>query len=203
MSALSLRERNKQDKRHRIKVAAEQLFTEKGFDSATTRGIADQAQVALSTLFLYATDKRDLLFLACNDGLEKTTLDAIADVSSDAPLIDQFTVFFRHVYIHFGRNKRLSRDFLRELTFYKTGKNNARYLQIRERTISQIRKLVRNAKQSGEIAATLDDAVVAQMIFFLVAADLRRWLGDEDSTPENGVQYLRKMLEILFTGLSP
>ena len=66
---LGLRERNKLDKLQRIKHAARTLFIEKGFDETTTREIARRAGVALGTLFLYATDKRDLLFLICTDEL--------------------------------------------------------------------------------------------------------------------------------------
>ena len=67
---ISVRERNRRDKLQRITAAARALFVEKGFDETTTREIARRADVALGTLFLYATDKRDLLFLICTDELE-------------------------------------------------------------------------------------------------------------------------------------
>ncbi len=51
---LRLRESNKLQKLRRIKSAAAALFTEKGFDAATTRDIARRARVAKGTLFLYA-----------------------------------------------------------------------------------------------------------------------------------------------------
>ena len=63
---ISVRERNRRDKLQRITAAARALFVEKGFDETTTREIARRADVALGTLFLYATDKRDLLFLICH-----------------------------------------------------------------------------------------------------------------------------------------
>ena len=72
-SSIGVRERNRIDKLQRITEAARTLFVEKGFDETTTREIARRANVALGTLFLYATDKRDLLFLICTDELEDLT----------------------------------------------------------------------------------------------------------------------------------
>jgi len=59
-ATIGVRERNKAERRRRIKEAALAAFTEKGYDRATTREIAKLAGVAQGTLFLYARDKRDL-----------------------------------------------------------------------------------------------------------------------------------------------
>ena len=67
------RERNKIDKLRRIKDAARELFIEKGFDDTMTREIAIRAGVGLGTIFIYAANKRDLLFLIVNDELENIT----------------------------------------------------------------------------------------------------------------------------------
>src|SRR5215472_18786691 len=72
------RERNKLDKLKRIKAAARELFLEQGYDSATTREIARRADVGLGTLFSYASDKRDLLFLIYNDMQEALTRTAFS-----------------------------------------------------------------------------------------------------------------------------
>jgi AcrR family transcriptional regulator len=73
VSGLRQRERNKLDKLRRIKAAARELFREQGYDNATTREIARRADVGLGTLFSYASDKRDLLFLIYNDMQEALT----------------------------------------------------------------------------------------------------------------------------------
>src|SRR5262245_44638568 len=57
------RARKKRDKLERLRAAAWELFATKGFDATTTREIAERAGVATGTLFLYAKDKPDLLFL--------------------------------------------------------------------------------------------------------------------------------------------
>src|SRR5438093_2985297 len=64
---LGLREKHKIDKLRRIRSSARKVFLEKGFDAATTREVAEIAEVSHATVFLYAKDKRDLLFLVFND----------------------------------------------------------------------------------------------------------------------------------------
>ena len=80
-SATGRRERNRQDKRERIRDAAEDLFNECGYDAATTRDIARRAGVSLGTLFNYADDKRDLIFLIWVDRLDRITAEAFAGLS--------------------------------------------------------------------------------------------------------------------------
>src|SRR5687767_14774639 len=87
MTALTLRERGKADKRKRIQAAARRLFSTRGFDATSIRQIAERAHVGLATLFLYATDKRDLLFLAGNDDLELLSEAAFNKVDYAAPLL--------------------------------------------------------------------------------------------------------------------
>src|SRR5438128_2727154 len=89
-----LRERNKLDKRQRIRAAAGELFTKLGYGAATLRQIAKRAHVGLGTLFNYADDKRDLVFLIFNDELEALTDAALAAPRADEPLIDQLMAVF-------------------------------------------------------------------------------------------------------------
>ena len=62
-----LRERNKADKLRRIKAAARELFTKKGYEATTTREIAELAGVSVGTVFVYAKDKGDLVCLMAID----------------------------------------------------------------------------------------------------------------------------------------
>ena len=117
-ASLGQREKNKIDKLRRIKEAARELFLSKGFDDATTREIALRAGVGIGTVFIYADNKRDLLFLVANDELEETTSKAEASVRDDASCLQNLLTVFRHHYEFFGRQPELSRLMLREMTFY-------------------------------------------------------------------------------------
>ena len=60
------RERAKQDKRERIMAAARELFAERGVGGVTTQQVADRADVAIGTLYLYAATKAELLIMVQN-----------------------------------------------------------------------------------------------------------------------------------------
>jgi len=60
------RERAKEDKRRRIMDAARTLFAEHGVGGVTIQQIADRADVAIGTLYLYASTKAELLILVQN-----------------------------------------------------------------------------------------------------------------------------------------
>ena len=60
------RERAKQHKRERIMAAARELFAEHGVGGVTTQQVADRADVAIGTLYLYAATKAELLIMVQN-----------------------------------------------------------------------------------------------------------------------------------------
>lgn len=200
---MTLRELNKMDKFRRIRAASRELFASQGFDATTTRQIADRAQVGLTTLFLYASDKRDLLFLACNDDLAELTERAFADVPPDLPLVDQLVVAFRHFFIFYAENRTLSRDLLRELTFFTSGQQSEHFQRTRATTIARIAALVDGAKARGIVDSSQATEAIAEVLFFVFAAQVRRWLGGERITPEAGVQRLRALLNVVDQGLAP
>ena len=82
--APGLRERNKRQKHQRIRAAAGDLFTRRGYEATTMRQIAQRAHVGLGTLFNYADDKRDLVFLIFNDELAALTDTALRAPRPDA-----------------------------------------------------------------------------------------------------------------------
>lgn len=201
MRAVSLREQNKSDKLRRIQEAARHLFSTRGFDQTSTREIADHARVGLATLFLYAADKRDLLFLAANDDLELLTRTAFAEVNYDTPLLDQLVEIFRHFFDFYAKNRLFSRDLLRELTFYTSGQQSERFQATRRATIACVEKMVSQARKRNAIRCASSDADIAEVIFYVFAADVRRWLGQEKTSIAAGLQHLRTLLAVVLTGL--
>ena len=131
----SLRARNKLEKLRRIKEAAQSLFIAKGFDDTTMREIAVRAGVGLGTIFLYAKDKRDLLFLTINEPLQHLTQQAEGAVDPEAPLIDNLLAIAKLHYRFFGEQPALARLALREMIFYDSGAQAASFQKTRERLI--------------------------------------------------------------------
>lgn len=200
-ASLTLRERNKKDKFQRIRAASRKLFTENGFEPTTTRQIAQEADVGLSTLFLYATDKRDLLFLVFNDELDDLTTRAFAGIDPALPLLARLETALRHFFQFYGQDKVLSRDLTREITFYTTGMQSERFQATRARTIDCIGELVSTARAKGEVLNSTPDAVIAKTLFYLLAAEIRMWLAGASENPEDGLAELMQRLRLVMFGL--
>lgn len=196
------RELNKEDKLRRIKEAARKLFVANGYDETSTRQIATRAGVALGTLFLYAANKRDLLFLAVNDELEDAALRAAAVVRRDATFLDNLLTAFRLLYQSFGREPSLSRLTLREMMFYDTGHQAKRFMKTRDRMVALCVEIVRIAQAKGEIGTTHDARKVGAVIFAIYQIEVRRWLTTRKVVVEDGVAQLRQSLEIVMTGVA-
>ncbi|HEY8578886.1 MAG TPA: TetR/AcrR family transcriptional regulator, partial [Beijerinckiaceae bacterium] len=176
VEAMGQRERNKADKLRRIKDATYELFTTKGFDETTTREIALRAGVGLGTVFTYADNKRDLLFLVANDDLEAAMGKARDSLAPGKPLAAALIDIFRPHYAFFARQPALSRLMLREMTFYDAGAQAARFKTTRENLLALIRTVVKAAKAEGSIASSRKDEEIAWVMFCIYQVELRRWV---------------------------
>ena len=198
---MSLREKKKLATRDRIRAAAAELFTRHGYGAATMRQIARRAHVGLGTLFNYAEDKRDLVFLIFNEELNAVTDVALAAPRPAQPLLDQLVAVFRAHYRWLAENPALARILLQELTFYSSGKQAATFHNIRQRLIDGIEGLIRKAQAERRIRSREDAALIARHIFFVYSASLRWWIAAPRPRPEAGVADLRKLLALQFDGL--
>src|SRR5262245_15856773 len=86
--SIGRREANKRDKLRRIRAAAKDAFLANGYEDAKLREIAESADVAFGTLFLYAESKQDLLLLLFDEELLALTERVIADSGSALALED-------------------------------------------------------------------------------------------------------------------
>src|SRR5690349_17460620 len=197
------RELNKEDKLRRIMGAARSLFVTKGYDETSTREIARAAGVAQATLFLYARNKRDLLFLTVNDDLELASHRAREAISRDGLFLDNLTTSLGVVYDFFGKERELARLVLREMTFYEAGAQGRRFTETRSRMISICREVTKIAQQKGEIGTMFETDRIGAVVFAIFQVEVRRWLAALPSPVADGLHQLRENLEILVQGLGP
>jgi AcrR family transcriptional regulator len=197
---LGRREQNKRDKLARIIVAARQLFTKKGFDATRISDIARRAKVAEGTVFIYAQDKRDLIFLAVNDEFEAVTNYAFVSVPLRAPLLDQLTELFRHYYIFYNRNQGLAHILLREIFFFGIGRQAARTKDAVSSTLVRLTAVIGAAQKTGEIRTTEDASQIARLLYSIYQIEVRRWVDNEPLDVDEGVATLRKMLALALRG---
>ena len=204
---LGLRERGKLEKRRRIKQAARAVFLDKGYEDATTREIATQADVAIGTLFVYAKDKRDLLMMIINDDLDQLN-EELAGQPWEGPLIDQLATFFGRRYAYWASEPRLARpavqetfDFLSRAT--GQGQETARFYGRRARIGELLESIIAAKQRAGRIGGAHAVADIASLCMTIYLTEVRRWLNDDDPQVDAGVARLRKLLALALSGVQP
>lgn len=200
---IGLRQQNKIEKRLRIKAAARDLFLKHGYDDATMREIARRAHVGLGTLFHYARDKRDLIFLIFNDELAAVTTEALAAPQPNQPLLEQLLAVFATHYYFFSREPDLSRLLLRELIFYSKGTQAAAFLETRGRLLAGIEAIVGNAQSEGRLGCRESASSLARNVFFVFSGHIRWWIAQPDPHPFAGLSDLKQSLMLQINGLDP
>jgi AcrR family transcriptional regulator len=197
------RERNKLDKLRRIKDAARELFVAKGFDDTTTREIAVRAGVGIGTIFVYAENKRDLLFLIANEDLETVTVRAEAAVTASASLMQNLLSVATLHYEFFARQPELSRLVLREMVFYESGAQAGRFQRTRERLITLFGRSVEIALAQKTVTSSETPQFVGWTIFAVFQVELRRWLSTDEPSLSAGVKALERALRLVISGIAP
>jgi AcrR family transcriptional regulator len=194
------REQNKSDKLRRIKDAARELFIARSFDETTTREIALKAGVGMGTIFLYADNKRDLLFLIANDDLTQITEKSTSAAPSGNSVLADFMNLFRLHYEFFGAQPELSRSMLREMTFYDSGKQARQFQTIRGRVLQHLESVVARAQERGEIRQDENAQFLGWVAFCIYQVELRQWLTADKPNLKTGLKRLEKALSIYLTG---
>ena len=192
---------NKLDKRARIRDAAWALFAEHGFPTTTTRAVAAKAGVASGTLFLYADDKADLLFLVFHDRLQDAITRSRATLNRNAGLVDQLLHVFAGIFAMYGETPALAAEFVRALPSAR-GRNAQEVNALTFSFFAHLAQMVREAQDRGEVDPAVDSLLAARNLFSLYLGALMSWVAGLVPTPEMALDpVLRDALLLQFQGL--
>ena len=198
-----LRAKNKAEKLQRIRKAARALFVKRGYDDTTMRDIAKRADVGFGTLFTYASDKRDLLFLIFNDELDDVVDSAFGRAAKEQIFLDQLVAYFSGFYIFFAPQPELSRVVLREMTLYLKGRQAEQFQASCGRMVGHLASFVTQAHDAKRLGTREAPLLVAQALLSTFASEIRRWIAADDPALKTGLTRLRRMLALQVTGLAP
>jgi AcrR family transcriptional regulator len=201
-----LRELGKSERQRRIKEAAKVVFGDVGYDKATTREIAHRAHVSIGTIFVYARDKRDLLFLVINDELNPVADLARRDLPEDKPVLDRLCALARPWYHYFADNLTFGRHAFREMTFYEPesedfGEQCARYRARMHRIESWHCEILAQGKERGELKFKGSAAVAGNLIYKVYLAEIRTWIHSAKPEVGQGIRTLRTKFAMVLDGL--
>jgi AcrR family transcriptional regulator len=191
-------ERNKQDKRERLIRAARTLFSAKGFEATTTGEIAALADVGKGTLFFHASSKEQLLVMVFQDDFGRTIDHAFATAAKSG-FLNQAMHVFNAMLVQNQRELELARIFARELAFVRDGRHGVD--AVMASYFAKMKELVERAQRRGEIAASVDAALLGFNLFALYFSFMVIWLGGGAPSPGGQSPSLRQMIEMQLAGI--
>lgn len=192
------RARNKEAKRARIVAAARKLFAEKGFEQTRMKALADEADVAVGTLYLYARDKVALAEMISHDDLALAVAEAF-DSLPRASVRAQFEHIFRIFYDVHRADLAVARIVVKQLALAEDQDGAARAARFMA-LLEAMASLVRAAQDSGQLRSDVDPIGLAEAAFGLHYFILVTWLADGGLAGEPH-ERLSAHLALLFKGL--
>jgi len=162
------------------------------------RSIAQDAGVAVGTLYTYFRDKVSIVEAISTESLTQETQRAFASLP-EAGLREQFAHIFAAFYEHHRGDMELARIALRELSMANDANSPLREQRFLELFMS-LSNLVAEAQARGEIVGDVDPFDVAVNAFALQYFYLVGWLAGQPAfdPPEPHVE---RALALLFRGL--
>lgn len=195
------REQNKAEKLKRIKEVAYSLFATRGYDQTTTAQIAHEAGIGIATLFFYADDKRDLLFLIFNEWFDTVLNEMERTDFSESKMVDALIKLLRPMYVHHRRSPKLSRATLRELNFFSSGKHSDAFNENNRRIHKLIEKIIRICIDRGEVASDINVEFAVEIVFATYQAEIRHFMAEDTGSIEGALDRLARMFALVVSGL--
>jgi len=151
----------KHDKRTAILVAALEIFSKNGFHKSTIRQIAEYADMAVGTIYLYFKSKNDILQEIFRRDIDEH-LDALFKKAETMNEVDALRMFFEDRFAHVSKNFKRMALFMHEARC--NGKlSGLLYKKIHEVMIAHISKFL-NAKIAEGKFRDIDAEEVAMVM---------------------------------------
>ncbi|MCU0905860.1 MAG: TetR/AcrR family transcriptional regulator [Rhodobacteraceae bacterium] len=199
---LSGTERGKRDKARRIREASRAMFLTKGFEDATIRDIARMAEVAQGTLFLYASSKRDLLFMLYNDLIEGACDECetipVAQLSLTETLLRITVIHLHRITDDLG----IARLSISNLNLYDKSSESLRFSQLYGRMLALISGEMRRRQAKGRLRADFEVELIATMAFTVLIEMFKVYLRSDLPDIRRVLQQTHDQLAVILRGLN-
>jgi AcrR family transcriptional regulator len=201
---LGRRERSKLDKRRRIREATREVFRRKGYEGATTREIAEMADIAIGTLFAYAADRRELLMMVVND--DRENLPTVEhDLADGKDVLGALMRFFEPRYRYWAKEPEFSRAVVQETVAYHLaeapGPEMARFYEGRRVLIENLALLFETGQRCGRIIKNVAAKDIASLFMTIYQGEVRQWLQTERPIAAAGLKRLRRSFSLALSGV--
>jgi AcrR family transcriptional regulator len=165
------------DKKQRIMEAAELLFRTRRYHETTLDEIAQKAGVAKGTLYLYFSDKEDLIFQAAVAGFDGMCDELRREEADHAPFRETLLRACENIGVFFKAKRPLFRIILSEGERSMEGGGGGglqkRWREHRRRMTDAVASIVARGMASGEIRPDVPKEVLAEYLLGLLRT--RSW----------------------------
>jgi len=187
------------DKYQRILDAAVSVFAEKGFHAARVSDVADRADVADGTIYLYFSNKEELLMTAINTAFDAFMRDARTQLDAVASAADKLRLLARLHLEALGSNRDLAVVLQMEL------RQSARFLapfshKHMVEYLGLVRAAIREGQTQGIFRPDLREKIAANCFFGALDEMVTSWVLDETNYPLSDVA--DSVVDIILLGLN-
>lgn len=189
-------ERRSRETRDKLLNAAQEIFLKKGYDSTTTREIAERADLGAGTFYVHFRDKRaiyDALVRRANREMHRRWLDARRPKMS---VEEQVVAALRVNFDYFRDNADLAR-----LILIEGPPVDAEYtMRLHSGIEAELHAILKDGIESGRVSE-IEPAILATVIMG-ISVVMGRWLLSPQP-PENAEEIEGEIIRFCLRGMRP
>ncbi|MBE0635765.1 TetR/AcrR family transcriptional regulator [Candidatus Bipolaricaulota bacterium] len=188
------------DNKEKISQAAVRVFSREGFHRARMKTIAQEAGVAVGTIYNYFKDKDDLLLSVFEAGI-RIRMDFLEELGrTSLPIRDQIQHLLESHFAQIREQQELAELILFE-RFHRGSRLRDRVLALQKLIIDQIAEFIRKGVAQGWVRPC-HPQVVAQALYDLVQTMTACWVF---STPDEEADIFasapKELADLIWMGL--
>jgi len=188
----------KQQTRRRLIAAAKALVAERGYEAATLRDVAAMAQVSTGAVFANFTDKADLFNQVIIEGYADLLVQMKRIEAAQAPthetLLDMFAAGYA---LHAGQASLVQAQM--GFSWSNNSVTEQRSRAGVRMIVAFLIEVLRKGVQAGELSATIDPVLIAEMAWDSYVANYRRAVFDGWALDTLRTR-IAKQIEVLLDG---
>lgn len=189
-----------QNTKERIRDAAVRVFSREGFDRANVKSIADEAGVAVGTIYNHYRDKDDLLISIFEEEFDERMSFLKELRGARLPVRDQVERLLGNHFARAREHRELAELLLYE-RFHRGGRLHERIVPLQREIVGRIAEILRVGIDEGWVRPC-HPTVVAQALFDLVQTMTACWvLSDPDEADEIFAAAPKELADLMWKGL--
>jgi AcrR family transcriptional regulator len=163
--------------------------------------IADEADVAVGTIFLYISDKSELLLRLFHNATDLELEQAVRRMKANGKFLPAVRRFLEDLIVPYEKDRELAKVFWREFLFHK-GEVRAELDKQASEILRALAEVIAIAQKRGDIDKHVDPAVGALQLYAIFHATLAFHLAD--CLPERSPSLtLNALLQSAWLGMAP